>query len=112
MSEMPNLQQRVLDASVRAHLEAVHTAGVCVEFDKISERTRRLVANQLRGTVDAVIAAFSIEAELLAAEWDKEADALEPHQGDRFTTREILALRRCASSLRALVEPTKEGRSE
>jgi predicted metalloprotease with PDZ domain len=48
-----------LDAAVRQHFDARHAAGLSVPFEQISDRSRRIVRDQLAGTVDAVLEAVA-----------------------------------------------------
>lgn len=55
----PSVRDVALDAAVRQHFDARHAAGLSVPYEQISERSRRIVRDQLRGTVEAVLEAVA-----------------------------------------------------
>jgi hypothetical protein len=60
------VREGALDAAVREHFESRHSADLCVPFEQIGERSRRIVREQKRGTVEAVLAAPAVLAHLSA----------------------------------------------
>lgn len=53
----PSVLDVALDAAVRHHFEALNRSGLCMPFDEIGERSRRIVRQQLSGVVTAVVKA-------------------------------------------------------
>lgn len=55
-------RETALDAAVRHHFDALHAIRLSVPFDRISDRSKRIVRGQLRGVAtaaaDAVLALF------------------------------------------------------
>lgn len=57
----PSVRDVALDAAVRRHFESLHSAGVSVPFERIGDRSRRIVREQLTGLVDAVLDAVLVD---------------------------------------------------
>lgn len=79
----PSVRELALAAAVRHHFESLHRTGLCIPFDEIGERSRRIVRQQMTGVVTAVLSAVASsqafelvgrglanENGYTAAEWD------------------------------------------
>lgn len=51
-------QKLALDAAVKQHFDSRASVGLSKPYDEISDRSKRIVSDQLRGTVDAVVVAL------------------------------------------------------
>lgn len=47
------------EAAVKAHFDAMHAAGLSIPYERISERSKRIVANQQAHIVRAIVAALA-----------------------------------------------------
>jgi hypothetical protein len=73
----PAAMEAAVTGAVEAHLAAMHEAGVIISPDQISDRTRRLIANQVRPHAVAALEAAAPHltpcrcATLQAKAWDE-----------------------------------------
>lgn len=80
--------ERGLDAAVRQHFDNFHQAGLSVPFEQISDRSRGIVRNQLRGTVTAAVTAAQA---LLTSQDEREPDGALDSLADAIAAYGLLA---------------------